>query len=321
MNDLVRDAVPKSLPHGRSQTTDFVDPRKPNCDPPNSSDFDGLDSKHESKATLLTIEEVATPLKLPSSVVGGIMSRAGTTLRHRRKPTFPADIFRFFCLSIDRRLSRPLLQGRMGMPVKRGYFEFCRRGFAFFPPLYSRRALSMRSSADTAGRPNVRSCRVFFRFEIAWQDQPPEMELESTSDFSYSEMHAPCSPFFGMTLGHIFSVPFLGSPSVAAFRGPNSDTKNGVYFATSWHAREIIAPEAPHSHEAFPSIRLESPSEGERCMKDTDHPVVHFSVHLRIFARVRRRRCCAWHDDQFGRGQNTGLGWSDPTLCTFPCPK
>jgi len=22
---------------------------------------------------------------------------------------------------------------------------------------------------------------------------------------------------------------------------------------------------------------------------------------------------CAWRDDQFGRGQNTGMGWSDPT--------
>jgi hypothetical protein len=56
----------------------------------------------ESRAMLLTIEEVATPLKLPSSGVGVIMSSSSTTLRHRRIPTFPADIFRFFCLSIDR---------------------------------------------------------------------------------------------------------------------------------------------------------------------------------------------------------------------------
>jgi hypothetical protein len=64
----------------------------------------------ESKAKLLTIEEAATPLNLPSSGGGGIMSGAGTTLRHRRKPAFPADIFRFFCLSIDRRLPRRLCE-------------------------------------------------------------------------------------------------------------------------------------------------------------------------------------------------------------------
>jgi hypothetical protein len=30
---------------------------------------------------------------------------------------------------------------------------------------------------------------------------------------------------------------------------------------------------------------------------------------------------CAPQDDGFGRGQNTGLGWSDPTLCGFQPPK
>jgi hypothetical protein len=147
------------------------------------------------------------------------------------------------------------------------------------------------------------------------------MALESTSDLSHSEMHASCSPLFGMTFGHIFSLLFLGSSSVVTFWGPNSDSRNGVCFATSWHAREIIAPETLHSHAAFLSIRLDSHSDGERCMKDTDHPVVHFSVHHRIFARVRRRRVCAWHDDQFGRGQNTDWAGATPLLYTFPCPK
>ncbi len=282
MSDLGRDAVPKSLPRGRSQTTDFVDPRKLDCEVPKSSDSGG-----------------------PA----------------RSKMFFTTDIFHFFCLFIDRRQSCRMLRGRMGTPNKYGYFEFCRRGFALFPPLYSRRALSMRGSADTAGMPNVRSCRVFFRFEIAWQDQPQEMKLESTSNFSHSEMHAPCGTFSGVTFGHIFPLPFLGSSSVAAFRGPNFDSGNGDCFATSWHALEIIAPDAPHSHAAFLSIRRDSPSEGERCMKDTDHPVVHFSVHLRIFARVRRRKVCARHDDQFGRGQNTRLGWSDPTFVHVSVPK
>ena len=42
----------------------------------------------------------------------------------------------------------------------------------------------MRGSADTAGMPDVRSCRAFFRFEIVRQNQPLEMELESTPNFS-----------------------------------------------------------------------------------------------------------------------------------------
>ena len=129
-------------------------------------------------------------------------------------------------------------------------------------------------------------------------------------------MHAPCAPFFGMTFGHIFSLPFLGSSSVAAFRGPNSDSRNGVCFATSWHARELIAPETPHSHAAFLSIRPDSPSEGERCMKDTDHPVVHFLVHLRIFARVRRRRGLRMARRSIWTRTKHRIGLERPHFCT-----
>jgi hypothetical protein len=179
----------------------------------------------------------------------------------------------------------------------------------------------MRGLADTAGLPDVRSRRAFFCFEIVRQDQPLEMKLESTPDFSHSEMRAPHGPFFGMRFGRIFSLAFLSSSSVAAFRGPNSDRRNEVYFATSRQAREIIAPEALYSHETFLSIRSNASSEGERCMKDTVHPIVHFSVHLRICGRVHSRRSCAWHNDQFGRGQNTGLGWSDPTFVHVSVPK
>ena len=192
----------------------------------------------------------------------------------------------------------------------------------------------MRGSADMAGMPDVRSRRAFFGCEIVRQDQPLEMELESTPDFSLSEMRAVCGPLFGMTFGHIFSLPFLSSSSVAAFRGPDSDSRNGVCFAASRQAHEIIAPEAPHSHAAFLSIRPDAfwinewrpsfanaSSEGERCMKDTDHPLRHPLRHHRIFGRVRRRRSCAWRDDQFGRGQNTGLGWSDPTFVHVSVPK
>ncbi len=179
----------------------------------------------------------------------------------------------------------------------------------------------MRGSADMAGMTDVRSRRALFRLEVACQDQPLEMKLESTLDFPHSEMRAARGPFFGMSFGRIFSLTFLGSSSVAAFRGPNSDSRNGVCFATSRQAREIATPEALHSHAVFLSVHPNSYSEGERCMKHTVHPIVHLSVHTRIFGRVRRRRSCARRDDQFGRGQNTGLGWSDPTFAHVSVPK
>jgi hypothetical protein len=56
-------------------------------------------------------------------------------------------------------------------------------------------------------------------------------------------------------------------------------------------------------------------------MKDTDHPIRHLCVHLGNQASVRGRRGCASHDDQFGRGQNTALGWSDPTFAHGSVPK
>ncbi len=179
----------------------------------------------------------------------------------------------------------------------------------------------MRGSADTAGMPDVKSRPTFFRFEIVSQDRLLEMKLESTPDSFHSEMRAIRGPFFGKGFRPIVSRAFLGSSSMAAFRGINSDSRNGVCFATSWHAREIIAPESPHSHATFPNTRRDSPYEGERRMKDTDHPIRHPLRHPRIFGRVRSRRSCASRDDRFGRGQNTGLGWSDPTFVHGSVPK
>jgi hypothetical protein len=179
----------------------------------------------------------------------------------------------------------------------------------------------MRGSADMAGMPDVKNRRAFFPFEIVRRDQPLELKLESTPDFSHSEMRAARGPLFGMRFGRIFSLSFLSSSSVVAFRGPNSDSGNGVCFAASRPVREIIEPEALHSHPDFPNTRRDASSEGERCMKHTVHPIVHFSVHRRIFGTVRSRRGCAWHDDHFGRGQNTGLGWSDPTFVHVSVPK
>ena len=179
----------------------------------------------------------------------------------------------------------------------------------------------MRGSAYTAGMPDIKSRRAFFRFEIVCPDQPLEMKLEFAPDFSHSEMHAARGPFFGMTFRHILALLFLSNSSVAPFRGPNSDSRNGVCFAASRHAGAIIAPEIPHSHAVFLSVRPDASSDGERCMKDTNHPVVHLSVHLRIFGRAESRRSCGCDDDKFGRGQNTGLGWSDPTFVHVSVPK
>ncbi len=179
----------------------------------------------------------------------------------------------------------------------------------------------MRGSADPAVTLDVRSHGDFLRFEIVCQDRPLEMKLESIPDFSYSEMYTARDPFFDRRFGHIFPLAFLSPSSVAAFRGPNFDSRNGACFETSRPVREIIAPEALHSHATFLIIRRDFPSEGERCMKHTVHPIVHFPVHRRIFGNARSKRSYAWHNDQFGRGQNTGLGWSDPTFVHVSGPK
>jgi hypothetical protein len=49
-------------------------------------------------------------------------------------------------------------------------------------------------------------------------------------------------------------------------------------------------------------------------MKDTHHLMRHPRGHHGDRASAQRTRVCAWRDDQFGRGKNTVLGWSDPTF-------
>ncbi len=56
-------------------------------------------------------------------------------------------------------------------------------------------------------------------------------------------------------------------------------------------------------------------------MKDTDHHIRHPRDHLGDRASAQGTRGCAWRDDQFGRGQNTVMGWSDPTFGHGPVPK
>jgi hypothetical protein len=56
-------------------------------------------------------------------------------------------------------------------------------------------------------------------------------------------------------------------------------------------------------------------------MKHTDHHMRHPRGHLGHRASAEETRGCACRDDQFGRGQNTVLGWSDPTFVHGSVPK
>lgn len=179
----------------------------------------------------------------------------------------------------------------------------------------------MGGPADVTGLPDARSRIGFFDCEIVCKDQPLETRLQFALNFYLSDTRPVCTSIFGMRIGRISTLGILTSSSVVAFRDLNSDLRNEARFATSRQASEVIAPEAPHSHEDFLSVCPNSSSEGERRMKDTDHPIRHPLRHPRIFGRARRRRDCTWRNDQFGRVQNTGLGWSDPTFVHGSVPK
>jgi hypothetical protein len=75
-------------------------------------------------------------------------------------------------------------------------------------------------------------------------------------------------------------------------------------------------------HDYFKELRsLFATLEGDGCVKDTDHHMRHPRSHLGDQASAQGTRGCAWRDDQFGRGQNTVLGWSDPTFAHGSVPK
>jgi hypothetical protein len=75
-------------------------------------------------------------------------------------------------------------------------------------------------------------------------------------------------------------------------------------------------------HDYFKEPRsLLATREGEVCMKYKDHHMRHPHGHLGARASAQGTRSCAWPDDQFGRGQNPVLGWSDPTFSAFIRPK
>jgi hypothetical protein len=54
--------------------------------------------------------------------------------------------------------------------------------------------------------------------------------------------------------------------------------------------------------------------EGEACMKVTDHAIRHPRGHPGQRASALGTRGWVWSEDQVGRGQNSVLGWSDPTF-------
>jgi len=56
-------------------------------------------------------------------------------------------------------------------------------------------------------------------------------------------------------------------------------------------------------------------------MKDTDHHMRHPRGHLGDRVSAQGTIGCAWRDVQLGRGQNTVLGWSDPTFAHGSVPK
>ncbi len=56
-------------------------------------------------------------------------------------------------------------------------------------------------------------------------------------------------------------------------------------------------------------------------MKVANHHIRHHCRHPRDRPSAQRTRGCAWQNDQFGRGQDTALGWSDPTFVHGSVPK
>jgi len=208
---------------------------------------------------------------------------------------------------------------------------------------------------------NIRDRLAFSDREIVGRNRPHEKWLQSGPNSCLTETSAIRTPFAaGEPRPHFFSA-ISHTSFVALFPGSDSGSKNVAFLLASRRERKIIASETLNSDSSFRSPQSKTysgasdlrqaqvidfrccsensgarwasgasflslfcanpSSEGERCMKHTVHPIRHPSVHPRIFGRVGSRRSCAWHDDQFGRRQNTGLGWSDPTFVHVSVPK
>ena len=74
--------------------------------------------------------------------------------------------------------------------------------------------------------------------------------------------------------------------------------------------------------DCFTELRpLFAARKGDECMRDTDHHIRHPRGHLGDRVSAKWASGCAQRDDQFGRAQNTELGWSDPTFAHGSVPK
>ena len=192
----------------------------------------------------------------------------------------------------------------------------------------------MRGSADMAGMPYVRSRQAFFGCEIMRRNQTLEIELKFTPEFlPFRNAHNLRPIFRHGVRAHFFSAVsqlfFCGRVSWPQLKQQKWSVLCGLAAGTRNHRTRSTPfscsfsnhlPDASWINEWRLSC-VNAPSEGEGCMKDTDHPISHPLRHPRIFGRVRNRISYARHDDQFGRGQNTGLGWSDPTFVHVSVPK
>ena len=108
----------------------------------------------------------------------------------------------------------------------------------------------MLGSADVAGMPDVGSRRAFFDRDIVCQTQPLEMGLQFAPNFYLSETQPVCTSIFRIWLGSIFPLAFLTSSSVAAFRGPNSDSRAPL---AALSARAIPPPSIQAPFPGFPN--------------------------------------------------------------------
>jgi hypothetical protein len=183
---------------------------------------------------------------------------------------FPAHIFRFFCLSIDRRLSRLLLRGRPRM----------------------------------SGTHDVQQSRAFSGHEIVARNPSSKKWL-------------PCDRNLRLSGRVVIHAPYPAPRNTHPSCGTNLSDRTGPQKMSP-----EMAEKKGRGGALVPRLcRASESPEGDGCMKNTDHPTRHPSVHTLILGSVMRRKTCTCRDGQFGRVQNTEVGWSDPTFVHVSVPK
>ena len=153
---------------------------------------------------------------------------------------------------------------------------------------------------------HTRDLRTFSRREIVVRDRPSEKWFHSGLQFWLSETRGICVSFSTTNFECIFSRSSFGASSVAPFRSSNLGNGNVACLAVWFNVREnvllgmlafrssFVFPK-PATRAVFSAFEFgsgnaaqlpDNPSQGERCMKDTVHPVAHPSVHPLIFGGV-----------------------------------